>query len=239
MLKEDITPGYPPKEISYGGFTTKNLHHSPEAAKAFENTIERLNKGLIKDGSNLLKALKATDAYMKLNDMHLQQQRAESPEEVAEWTKQHVIAKDSLIKMGEFLHHQDCWNAHQDELLLQANAGMNNITGEMYVSNSHNLFQDVLSEASFVSDWKNKVKNIHGKDVKFEEENKGDRYGVAQVHAVDRHGNRVGHVEKKSGRSFVFQQPFDKNELVEKTLTSAELKNERKLPKSWNEMNLK
>jgi hypothetical protein len=233
MLKEDITPGYPSKEISYGGFTTKNLHHSPEATKAFENTIERLNKGLIKDGSNLLKALKATDAYMKLNDMHLQQHRAESPEEVAEWTKQHTIAKDSLIKMGEFLHHQDYWNAHQDELqLLQANAGLNNITGEMYMSNSHNQFQDLIYEASFVTDWKNKVKAIHGKDVKFEEEKKRDQYGVPQVHAVDRHSNRVGYIEKKSGRGFVFLQPFDKNELDEKTLTSAELKKREEIAKA-------
>ena len=150
MIYEDIAPDFNAKEISYKGYTTKNLHHSQDALNAFNATIQRVKKGLIHDSGAILRALKSTDAYMKLNDMHLQQQRAESPEEVAQWTKEHQKAAEALKTLnGEFAHHYDYWNNHRQELqLLQANASINNPMGESYMQHiiNGNPFQDVLDE---------------------------------------------------------------------------------------------
>ena len=117
QFAEDIQPGYAPKEITYKGYTTKNLHHSADAAKAFQSTIERADKGLVpNDPVAILNALKATDTYMKLNDMHLEQGKKPDEKEVAEWIQAHDAAKKSLDKVGEFPHHLGYWEAHKTEL---------------------------------------------------------------------------------------------------------------------------
>ena len=117
QFNEDIQPGYAPKEITYKGYTTKNLHHSADATKAFQSTIERADKGLIpNDPVAILNALKATDTYMKLNDMHLEQGKKPDDKEVAEWIQAHDTAKKSLDKIGEFPHHLSYWLAHKTEL---------------------------------------------------------------------------------------------------------------------------
>ena len=67
-IKEDIPVGYAPKEITFKGYTTKNLHNSADAAAAFQQTIERSGKT---DPVAVLNALKATDSYMKMNDERL------------------------------------------------------------------------------------------------------------------------------------------------------------------------
>jgi phosphopantetheine adenylyltransferase len=121
QFSEDIQPGYAPKEISYKGYTTKNLHHSADATKAFQSTIERANKGFVHDPVAILNALKATDAYMKLNDMHLEQGKAPDSPEVQEWIYAHDLAKKALEKIGEFPHHQDYWNTHKTELQFMGN----------------------------------------------------------------------------------------------------------------------
>ena len=121
QVKEDIQPGYAPKEITYKGYTTKNLHHSADAAKAFQTTIDRSNKGLVQDPVAILNALKATDAYMKLNDMHLEQGKAPDSAEVQEWIYAHDLAKKALEKIGEFPHHMDYWNTHKTELQFMGN----------------------------------------------------------------------------------------------------------------------
>lgn len=120
LVKEDIQPGYAPKEITFKGYTTKNLHHSGDATKAFAKTLERLNDGEIKDPVAVLNALKATDAYMKLNDMHLEQGKAPDEKEVQDWIAAHEKAKESLEKIGEFPHHFDYWNTHKTELQLMS-----------------------------------------------------------------------------------------------------------------------
>ena len=116
-IKEDIQPGYAPKEITFKGYTTNNLHHSADAAKAFESTINKYNGGIIKDGIAILNALKVTDTYMKINDLHLEQGGI-SPDksEVKEWVNAHMKAKESLQRIGEFLHHMDYWDNHGHEL---------------------------------------------------------------------------------------------------------------------------
>lgn len=121
QFSEDIQPGPAPKEITYKGYTTKNLHHSADATKAFQSTIERANKGFVHDPVAILNALKATDTYMKLNDMHLEQGKAPDSPEVQEWIYAHDLAKKALEKIGEFPHHQDYWNTHKTELQFMGN----------------------------------------------------------------------------------------------------------------------
>ena len=121
QFSEDIQPGYAPKEISYKGYTTKNLHHSADATKAFQSTIARADNGFVHDPIAILNAIKATDAYMKLNDMHLKQGKAPDSPEVQEWIYAHDLAKKALEKIGEFPHHQDYWNTHKTELQFMGN----------------------------------------------------------------------------------------------------------------------
>lgn len=113
---EDIQPGYAPEEISFGGYTTKNLHHSADAAMAFQATIEKVKRGEIADSTGVLHALKATDTYMGLNDMHLEQGKAPDEKELKTWRDAHVEARFHLNKVGEFMHHMDYWHMHEHEL---------------------------------------------------------------------------------------------------------------------------
>lgn len=116
MLNEDIQPGYAPKEISFGGYTTHNLHHSADAAKAFQETIQKAYNGEIKRPDLIRTALEHTDQYMKLNDMHLEQGKAPDDQEITQWRHAHETAKNALEQIGEFMHHEDYWHMHGHEL---------------------------------------------------------------------------------------------------------------------------
>lgn len=113
-IEEDIQPGPAPKEISYKGYTTKNFHHSADAAKAFQDTIVRAGQHK-HDPVAILNAIKATDAYMGLNDKHLTGEEL-TDKEKNEWIAAHEKSRDSLNKIGEFAHHEDYWHMHQHEL---------------------------------------------------------------------------------------------------------------------------
>lgn len=113
MIREDIKPGYAPKEISFRGYTTKNLHHSADAARAFQDTIDRVGKQYPAD---VLSALKHTDDYMKLNDLHLEQGKAPDESELKAWRHAHTEARNMLNKVGEFMHHEDYWHMHEHEI---------------------------------------------------------------------------------------------------------------------------
>ena len=113
-ITEDIPGGYAPKEVSFKGFTTKNLHHSADATDAFMQTIQRQGD---KDPVAVLNALKATDTYMQINDLHLAQGGiAPDQAEINTWIAAHDKAKESLDRVGEFLHHEDYWHMHRHEL---------------------------------------------------------------------------------------------------------------------------
>lgn len=114
QIEEDIQPGPAPAEISYKGYTTKNFHHSADAAKAFQDTIERATTHK-HDPIAVLNALKATDTYMGLNDKHLTGEKFTDAEK-ATWIAAHEKARESLNKVGEFMHHEDYWHMHQHEL---------------------------------------------------------------------------------------------------------------------------
>lgn len=115
-IKEDIAVGYAPNEISFMGYTTKNLHHSADATKAFVQTIDKVKKGELKDGVAVLHALQMTDQYMKLNDMHLEQGKPLDSEELTRWKRAHNEARNHLHRIGEFMHHMDYWHTHEHEL---------------------------------------------------------------------------------------------------------------------------
>ena len=110
IIIEDIQPGYAPEQISYKGYTTKNFDRSEDAAKAFQDTIQRDG-----DPVAILNAIKATDTYMGLNDKHLTGEKF-TDQEKQTWIASHEKARESLNRIGEFAHHQDYWHMHQHEL---------------------------------------------------------------------------------------------------------------------------
>lgn len=150
-VNEDVQPGPAPKEITYKGYTTKNLHHSADAAKAFQDTITRSEKGLVhNDPVAILNALKATDTYMKLNDMHLEQGKKPDEKETNEWIVAHDVAKKALEKIGEFPHHLSYWEAHKTELQFM---GANKPTVEESLSTKTiKPAQDKLKVARVIAD---------------------------------------------------------------------------------------
>jgi len=115
QIKEDIPAGAIPSEVTFKGYTTKNLHHSEDAIRAFLMTIERAGD---KDPVAVLNALKATDTYMRLNDLHKEQGQAPTQSEIIEWANAHAKAKEYLENVGEFMHHEDYWHMHRHELEL-------------------------------------------------------------------------------------------------------------------------
>ena len=112
-IKEDIQPGYAPEEISFKGYTTKNLHHSGDATKSFQDTIARYGKH---DPIAILNAIKSTDDYMGLNDSHLKSGETPDQKDLNKWKQAHGKAKESLERIGEFQHHVDYWRNHGDEI---------------------------------------------------------------------------------------------------------------------------
>jgi phosphopantetheine adenylyltransferase len=152
---EDIQPGYAPDEISFKGFTTKNLHHSADAAKAFQGTIERYGK---LEPATVLAALKATDAYMKINDMHLEQGEPPDEAELAAWRDAHQKARDSLNRVGEFIHHQDYWHMHEHEIQdMEANYNVDTAGAEM--ADSYQPQAELIEATKIVDD--GSVLNVH------------------------------------------------------------------------------
>ena len=115
-IKEDIVPLESAEEISFKGYKTKNLHHSKDALNAFQLTIQRYNEGKIKDAVAILNAIKATDTYMKINDLHLVQGEMPDKNELSTWHMAHDKARDSLNRIGEFMHQFDYWHMHEHEI---------------------------------------------------------------------------------------------------------------------------
>lgn len=110
---EDVSPGYAPNEITFKGYTTKNFHHVPDAAKSFNDTIDRHGDT---EPLSVLTALKHTDTYMGINDSHMGNQEAPTQDDVKNWSTSHTKARESLTRIGEFAHHTDYWLSHGKEL---------------------------------------------------------------------------------------------------------------------------
>jgi hypothetical protein len=63
--------------------------------------------------------------------------------------------------------------------------------------------QGVTEATSMMQRWKTKVREIYGKDAKFEVKKATDRYSATRTVAYDKNGDMVGYYEHKSGRSYV------------------------------------
>lgn len=157
-INEDILPGPVPEEVTFKGYTTKNLHHSEDAIRAFTTTIDRYNKGQIKDPVAILNALKATDTYMKVNDLHLEQGKSPDENEIAVWLEAHNKARDSLNRIGEFMHHFDYWHMHEHELQ-DLNTTYNADLPAVEIADSYNP-QGSLTEMKYSSADKIKVARV-------------------------------------------------------------------------------
>ncbi len=112
QIKEDVSTGYAKKQITFKGYTTKNFDQAESASKAFQDTIARSGE---KDPVAVLNALKSTDAYMAINDRHLKGEEL-TQQEVQDWNNYHEKAKESLDRVGEFMHHEDYWHMHRHEI---------------------------------------------------------------------------------------------------------------------------
>lgn len=163
MFKEDIQPGYAPKEISFMGYTTKNLHHSADAAKAFQSTIAKAHSGSIRQHQLVKDALMHTDQYMKLNDMHLEQSKPPTQKEVQQWVHMHEQARKDLEQLGEFPHHLDYWHMHLHELeAMLANYTPESAGAEMSDSYTPegNMVQEELTDKTIRSGGRVKVARV-------------------------------------------------------------------------------
>jgi len=109
-ISEDIQIEYTKSEISFKGYTTKNLHHSADALKAFEHTIAKYNEHLITDGVAILNALKSTDIYMNVNIENNDQSQ------IHEFVLAHDKVKESLERISEFAEHVNYWNSYNNKL---------------------------------------------------------------------------------------------------------------------------
>lgn len=203
QIEEDISVGYAPEEISFKGYTTKNLHHSADAAKAFQSTIERYGKS---DPMSVLTALKSTDAYMKLNDMHLEQGKAPDDAELAQWRDAHQKARESLQRIGEFQHHMDYWHNHEHEIQdMEGNYNPESAGAEMSESidsrvtvdknSNYNAAKDVMRYSDFkkllkmnkgqVDEKKTIVTDMDDNDPNDQDDNAEDQAAVPVQQAAD------------------------------------------------------
>lgn len=128
QLVEDVTQAYAPTEIKFGGYTTKNLHHSEDAASAFQDTIKRFGET---QHAAVLDALVATDTYMGLSDMHLKQGKPPTDAELETWKQAWNHAAEHLTKLGELDHHRDYLDNHKHEMELMLSKYKEEGKGEM------------------------------------------------------------------------------------------------------------
>ena len=113
QVVEDIQIGYSPTEITFGGYTTKNFHHHDYVSKAFEMTIKKAGNT---HPQEVLEAIKATDTYMGINDIHIEKDKKPTAQEMDMWILAHEKARRILESLNEFVHHQDYWHMHLHEL---------------------------------------------------------------------------------------------------------------------------
>jgi len=101
------------KEISFKGYTTKNLHNADGAACAFQKSID--NVGTV-DPVSILNALKATDSYLELTPEKILDGGKESQSDLLAWSKAHLDARRALDHSGEFINHIHYWHLYKDKL---------------------------------------------------------------------------------------------------------------------------
>ena len=126
-----------PKEVTYKGYTTRNLHNDPRVAKAFKRSMHDAN-----DPIAMLNAIKTTDAYMELHNSY-----GDNPpiDKVRTWKGSHIKAKESLQKLGMFTDHEENWLNHNDVLnTMLKNHGEIGKHSNANIERSAMTYQDVM-----------------------------------------------------------------------------------------------
>jgi hypothetical protein len=107
-VPEEVQEEVNESQISYKGYTSKNMHHCSDLAKSF-----KLSLSDAKDPVAMLNAIKTTDAYM---DLHNHVGDNPSLEQLKTWKYAHIKAKEDLQKIGHFDAHQDQWIKDKEQL---------------------------------------------------------------------------------------------------------------------------
>lgn len=101
--------GIADNQITFKGYTTQNFHHSVDAVRAFNNTIDVWGDV---NPATVLVALKATDTYLA----HCGDVQCQDPDLIRYWKEAHMKARDSLVRLGEFPDHDDYWYESENVL---------------------------------------------------------------------------------------------------------------------------
>ena len=95
-------------QICYKGYTSKNMHHCTELAKAFK--LAAVN---VHDPVAMLNAIKTTDTYL---DLHNQYGDNPSIDQIKNWKYAHIKTKEALQKIDHFDAYQDQWLKDKETL---------------------------------------------------------------------------------------------------------------------------
>jgi hypothetical protein len=82
---------------------------------------------------------------MKMNDLHLEQSKPPTEQELNVWKEAHQKARESLNRIGEFMHHEDYWHMHEHEME-DIVANYNPETAGAEMADSYNPQGDQLDE---------------------------------------------------------------------------------------------
>lgn len=107
------TPDNVPSEITFKGYTTKNLNRAPGANVAFAKTIKNVGGT---DPLSVLNALKATDEYLSLTPEDILKGGEEKQQDLTDWSTAHLNAKRALDRCGEFINHIGYWSLYKNLL---------------------------------------------------------------------------------------------------------------------------
>jgi len=102
-----------PLEISFKGYTTKNLHNAKGSAEAFRKTIDNIGDV---DPASVLIALKNTDEYLKITVDDILKGGKENMNDLLKWSDAHLRAKQALDNNNEFIWHTEYWHLYKDLL---------------------------------------------------------------------------------------------------------------------------
>lgn len=103
-LKEEVDES----QVCYKGYTSKNMHHCSDLAKAFK--LAAIDAA---DPIAMLNAIKTTDTYLELHN-----ERGDNPsiEQLKTWKYAHIKAQEALQKIGHFDAHQEQWLKDKEAL---------------------------------------------------------------------------------------------------------------------------
>jgi len=147
-----------PSEITFKGYTTKNLHKAPGANIAFSKTIK--NVGNV-DPLSVLNALKSTDDYLSVSPDDIHKHGTITQTELLKWSSDHIKAKRALDRCGEFINHTEYWHMYKNSLDPAVSAVK--ITKCDSITEDKVMFKDTTADKQKVAEI---IRKIMGVDIK-------------------------------------------------------------------------